>query len=643
MTATSPLPEVQDDPGVGSGGPRHAHGPSSFWLLALGAIGVVYGDIGTSPLYAFREATNAALAGGQLTDTLVLGILSLIIWALLLIVTLKYVFVLLNADNKGEGGTLSLMALAMRGRGKFFAIIPFLGMVGAALFFGDAIITPAISILGAVEGLNVLTPAFEPYVIWISLAIIVTLFAVQSHGTSAVAGVFGPVTLLWFAVLAVAGIYNIMDAPVVLMSVNPLYAIAFLNDHGMIGLVTLGAVFLAVTGAEALYADLGHFGKNPIKYAWLVIVLPSLVLNYLGQGALVLSNPAALENPFFFMVPEWGLIPLVAIATAASIIASQAVITGAYSMARQAVQLGFLPRMSVSFTSYSSAGQIYMPQINWLLLIGVIALVLAFRSSSALATAYGIAVTGTMVVTAILAMFVIKNRWKWPMAGVLALMVPLLAIDVVFFGANALKIAHGGWLPLTLGGAVMLLMWTWRKGTRQLLASTRALQAPLNTVVRSLAKSSVQRIDGAALYLTQTPDAAPTSLMHGLKHYQSLHRHNAIVYIVMENEPTIAEDRRLRLRTLSDDFTLIEVRFGYMETPDVPRALAKADWPGASVPPMKTSYVLSRRSLQAANIGDMPAWQDKLFIFMARNADDASHYFQLPEERVLELGSRVSV
>lgn len=643
MTDTSSRPEAQEDPGIGSGGPRHRHGPSSFWYLTLGAIGVVYGDIGTSPLYAFREATNAARDGGAISETLVLGILSLIIWALLLIVTLKYVFVLLNADNKGEGGTLSLMALAMRGRGKFISLIPVLGMAGAALFFGDAIITPAISILGAVEGLNVLAPSLEHYVVWISLGIIFALFAVQSHGTAAVAGVFGPVTLLWFAVLAATGVANIMAAPVVLHAVNPIHALGFLNSHGAIGLVTLGAVFLAVTGAEALYADLGHFGKNPIKYAWLVIVLPSLTLNYLGQGSLVLSNPAAMENPFFFMVPEWALLPLVGIATAASIIASQAVITGAYSMARQAVQLGFLPRMSVSFTSYSSAGQIYMPQVNWLLLIGVTALVLAFRSSSALATAYGIAVTGTMVVTAILAMFVIKNRWKWPMAGMLALMLPLLAIDVVFFGANVLKIAHGGWLPLALGGVVMFLMWTWRKGSRQLLATTRALQAPLNTVARSLSRSPVQRIDGAALYLTQTPDVAPTALMHGLKHYQALHRHNAIVCIRMENEPTVAEDSRLRLRSLSDGFTLIDVHFGYMETPDVPRALAKADWPGAKMPDMKVSYVLSRRSLQAVQGGDMPVWQDRLFIFMARNADDASHYFHLPEDRVLELGSRISV
>ena len=644
MTATAPHSEAQEDPGIQKDGPRPGHGPSSFWLLALGAIGVVYGDIGTSPLYAFREAVVAALGGtGTVNDALVLGILSLIIWALLLIVTLKYVFVLLNADNKGEGGTLSLMALAMRGRGKFFAIIPFLGMIGAALFFGDAIITPAISILGAIEGLKIVTPAFEPYVIWISLAIIVVLFAVQSRGTAAVAGVFGPVTLLWFAALAVTGVINILAAPNVLYAINPFYAASFLNSHGMLGLITLGAVFLAVTGAEALYADLGHFGKNPIKYAWLVIVLPSLTLNYLGQGALVLTNPAAMENPFFFMVPSWALLPLVALASAASIIASQAVITGAYSMARQAVQLGLLPRMSVNFTSYASAGQIYMPQINWLLLIGVIALVLAFKTSSALATAYGIAVTGTMVVTAILAMFVIKNRWKWPMVGMLALMVPLLVIDLIFFGANALKISHGGWLPLTLGAAVMFLMWTWRKGTRQLLASTRALQAPLNTVVRSLSRSSVHRIEGTALYLTQTPDAAPTALMHGLKHYQALHKHNAIVCIHMESEPTVAEGQRVRMQTLSDDFTLIDLHFGYMETPDVPQALAKAEWPGAAMPGMKTSYVLSRRSLQAAKTGDMPVWQDKLFIFMARNADDASHYFHLPSERVLELGSRVSV
>jgi KUP system potassium uptake protein len=530
MATPSSLGEAQDSPASGGHGPGHRHGPASFWLLALGAIGVVYGDIGTSPLYAFREALKAALHGDTaVTEPLVLGILSLILWALLLIVTLKYVFVLLNADNKGEGGTLSLMALAMRGRGKFFAIIPFLGMAGAALFFGDAIITPAISVLSAVEGLNVVTPAFEPYVLWISLAIIVALFAVQSHGTAAVANVFGPVTLLWFAALAIAGASNIAQTPSVLLAFNPLHAISFLGSHGVIGLVTLGAVFLAVTGAEALYADLGHFGKKPIKYAWLFIVLPSLAINYLGQGALVLANPAALENPFFLMVPGWALLPMVLLATAATIIASQAVITGAYSMTRQAVQLGLLPRMSVAFTSHASSGQIYMPQVNWLLLIGVIVLVLAFKTSSALATAYGIAVTGTMVVTALLAMFVIRNRWKWSMPAMLALMLPLLAIDLIFFGANALKIMQGGWMPLALGAAIMVLMWTWRKGARQLNASTRALAAPLSTVVKSLSTSAVHRIDGAALYLTQTPDAAPTALMHSLKHFQGLHRHNAIV------------------------------------------------------------------------------------------------------------------
>jgi len=516
-------------------------------------------------------------------------------------------------------------------------------MMGAALFFGDAIITPAISVLSAVEGLNVVTPAFEPYVIWISLAIIVTLFAVQSRGTASVASVFGPVTLVWFAVLAVAGAVNIAAAPAVLWAINPVHALAFLSSHGMIGLVTLGAVFLAVTGAEALYADLGHFGKKPIKYAWLVVVLPSLALNYLGQGALVLTNPATLSNPFFLMVPEWALLPTVALATAATIIASQAVITGAYSMTRQAVQLGLLPRMSVAFTSHASAGQIYMPQVNWLLLAGVVALVLAFKTSSNLATAYGIAVTGTMVVTAILAMFVIKNRWKWSMLGTLLLMLPLLMIDLVFFGANALKITQGGWLPLTLGGIIMFLMWTWRKGSRQLNTSTRAMAAPLKTVVGSLASSAVHRIDGAALYLTQTPDAAPTSLMHSLKHFRSLHRHNAIVCVRVEDQPTVAEADRLRIKALSDDFSLIDVRFGFMETPDVPRALTRAEWPGAPLPPMKVSYVLSRRSLQASPEGSMPRWQDRIFIFMARNADDASHYFHLPEERVIELGSRVSV
>jgi KUP system potassium uptake protein len=644
MSATASLTEAPDDPGLQGDGGTHKVRPASFWILALGAIGVVYGDIGTSPLYALREAVKAGLHQDAIVnETLVLGVLSLIIWALILVVTVKYVFILLNADNKGEGGTLSLMALAQRGRGKFISIIPILGVIGAALFYGDAIITPAISVLSAVEGLNVVTPAFEPYIIWISLAIIIALFAVQSHGTAAVAKLFGPITLVWFIAIAISGIANIMDRPSVLLSFSPTYALTFMSSHGIIGLVVLGAVFLAVTGAEALYADLGHFGRTPIKCAWLVVVLPCLTLNYLGQGALVLNSPETLENPFFLMVPSWALLPMVALATAATIIASQAVITGAYSMTRQAVQLGLMPRLSINFTSHSTSGQIYMPQVNWLLLIGVIVLVLAFKTSSNLSTAYGIAVTGTMIVTAMLAIFVIHLRWRWSLTATLLMMVPLLAIDIIFFGANALKIANGGWMPLALGAAIMFLMMTWRTGARQVAASSRALEAPLETVVKSLAKSAVHRVKGTAIYLTQTPDAAPTSLMHSLKHFQGLHEHNAIVCVRTSDQPVVDDGHRVSVRELSKDFTLIDVHFGYMETPDVPKALRLAKWKGSEAESARTSYVLSRRSLQSSGRVGMPAWQDAVFIFMARNADDASHYFHLPSDRVIELGSRIAV
>ncbi len=640
MTESVQNAELPDDRGLQG----HGATSSSFWVLALGAIGVVYGDIGTSPLYALREAVNAALAqDGKVTEPLVLGILSLIIWALLLVVTLKYVVVLLQADNKGEGGTLSLMALAQRGRGRYFTIIPVLGMIGAALFYGDAIITPAISVLSAVEGLKIVTPAFEPYVIWISLAIIIGLFAVQSRGTASVATLFGPITLVWFAALAVSGIVNILANLNVLYSFNPIYAITFMSHHGVVGLVTLGAVFLAVTGAEALYADLGHFGIKPIRAAWLYVVLPCLLLNYLGQGALVLTHPETLENPFFLMMPSWALLPMVLLAGAATIIASQAVITGAFSMTRQAVQLGLLPRMRIAFTSESNAGQIYLPQVNWFILLGVIVLVFAFRTSSNLATAYGIAVTGTMVVTAILAMFVIRNRWKWSIHATMALMLPLLAIDLVFFGANALKIVQGGWMPLALGGFIMLLMWTWRTGTRQITKATQTMDAPINTVVTSLGKSSVHRIDGTAVFLTQTPDAAPTALLHSLKHFKGLHKHNVILSVQTEGQPYVDAAERMTMKVLSPEFSALTLHFGYLETPDVPKALAGSEWPGSTAGVMNTSYFLSRRNLQASKQIGMPLWQDAIFIFLARNSDDASRYFQLPPDRVVELGSRIAI
>ncbi len=568
-----------DDPGVLSGGSGPIrHGPPSFLILALGSIGVVYGDIGTSPLYALREAVKAALLqDGAVSELVILGVLSLIIWALFLIVTVKYVFVLLNADNNGEGGTLSLMALAQRGRGKFFASIPLLGMLGAALFYGDAIITPAISVLSAVEGLNLVTPAFEPYVLWITLAIIVALFAAQSYGTARVASLFGPITLIWFVAIAAAGLSHISDNLSVLKSFSPHYAVQFLYNHGTIGLITLGAVFLAVTGAEALYADLGHFGRKPIRAAWLVVVLPCLLLNYLGQGALLLRVPSALENPFFLMVPEWALLPMVILATAATIIASQAVITGAYSLTRQAIQLGILPRMQVRFTSESHAGQIYLPQVNWLLMIGVIILVLVFKTSGALSTAYGIAVTGTMVVTAILAIFVIRNRWKWSMPATLGLMLPLLALDLIFFGANSLKIVEGGWVPLMIAACIVLIMWTWRLGTRQVAEKTRKMEVRLKGLVDSLTKRPPHRIAGTAVFFTSDATSAPTALLHSLKHYKVLHEKNVILTLKTGDEPVVADASKLTITHHSPAFTSIIARIGYMEMPDVPVLLKLAE------------------------------------------------------------------
>ena len=451
------------------------HAPGKFWVLTLGSIGVVYGDIGTSPLYALRESVVAAVGKeGIVTEPIVLGILSLMLWSLLIVVTLKYVVVLLHADNNGEGGTLALMALAQRAVSRNLFIIVLLGSISAALFYGDAVITPALSVLSAIEGLKIATPAFEPYVVPLTVAILCALFAVQSHGTARVAAFFGPITMLWFVAIAAAGVWHVISNPRILLALNPVYGIEFLAGHGMIGLITLGAVFLTVTGAEALYADLGHFGRKPIQTAWLAIVLPALALNYLGQGVLVLADPKAIENPFFLLYPNWALLPMVALATAATVIASQAVITGAYSLTRQAIQLGLLPRLEIRHTSEEMAGQIYMPKVNTLLLVGVLALVILFKSSSALASAYGIAVTGTMVVTGVLAFIVIWKVWQWSPWAAGALIVPFLLIDLTFLTANLLKVVDGGWLPLGLGACIVVVMLTWRRGTRILLHKNSA-------------------------------------------------------------------------------------------------------------------------------------------------------------------------
>jgi KUP system potassium uptake protein len=624
---------------------RHgnAHPTASFGALTLGAIGVVYGDIGTSPLYAFRESVLAAIGpNAPANETVVLGILSLIIWALILVVTVKYIVILLRADNNGEGGTLALMALANRAVGGS-GILVLLGIISGALFYGDAMITPALSVLSAIEGLKLATPAFEPYVVLITALILVTLFAVQSRGTAKVAAFFGPVTLLWFIALAGAGVWQIAQKPAVLLAFNPIHGISFLITHGVIGFMTLGAVFLVVTGAEALYADLGHFGKGPIRAAWLAVALPALTINYLGQGALVLGDPKAIENPFFLLYPDWGLLPMIALATAATVIASQAVITGAYSVTQQAIQLGLLPRLEIRHTSESLIGQIFMPKVNTLLLIGVLLLVGLFRSSSALASAYGIAVTGTMVVTAMMAFVVIWKVWRWSMVAAAAVIAPLLALDLTFLSANLLKVFEGGWMPLALGGIVMILMYTWRRGSKLLFEKSRKLEFPLADLVAMLEKRPPQRVPGTAVFLTSDPECAPTALMHSLKHYKVLHEKNVILTIETAPTPRIDEAERVRLEQLSETFSRVTLRFGFMESPNVPKTLAIARKLGWQFDIMATSFFLSRRALKPAAHSGMPRWQDLLFIRLSRSANDATDYFQIPTGRVVEVGTQVTI
>ena len=625
---------------------RHgeAHSTATFRALMLGSIGVVYGDIGTSPLYALREAVVAASAGAaEAAPHAVLGVISLILWALIVVVTLKYVVILLRADNNGEGGTLALMALAQRAVGKGGAAIVLLGIISGALFYGDAVLTPALSVLSAIEGIKLVTVTFEHYVVPLTVVILVALFAVQSRGTARVAAFFGPIMCVWFAVIAIAAVPQIMRHPEVLLALNPLHAVSFMLHHGMIGFVTLGAVFLAVTGAEALYADLGHFGKRPIQTAWLLMVLPSLAINNLGQGALLIGEPKAIENPFFLMFPDWALIPMVALATMATVIASQAVITGAYSLTRQAIQLGLMPRFEIRHTSESHSGQIYIPRINMLLFIAVILLVLLFRSSSALASAYGISVTGTMVVTAMMGFVVIWRVWKWSPIAAAALIFPFLFLDITFLAANLLKVFEGGWVPLALGGIVMVLMYTWRRGSKLLFEKSRKLEFPLAELVAMLEKRPPQRVPGTAVFLTSDPESAPTALMHSLKHYKVLHEKNVILTIETAPTPRIDDAERVRMEQLTETFSKVTLKFGFMEQPNVPKTLAIARKLGWQFDIMSTSFFLSRRALKPAIDSGMPRWQDLLFIRLSRSANDATDYFQIPTGRVVEVGTQVTI
>ncbi|MGA9194631.1 MAG: potassium transporter Kup [Pseudolabrys sp.] len=617
--------------------------PPGLLPLALGSVGVVYGDIGTSPLYAFREAAIAASADHVVTRGIVLGVLSLIVWALIITVTLKYVLILLRADNNGEGGTLSLTALATRALGRRTAFVFIVGVIGASMFLGDSVITPAISVLSAVEGLKLASPAFTDFVVPLTVIILIALFAAQSRGTAKVAAMFGPIMVVWFLSIAIAGGLHIRDDPTVLAAINPFYGIDFLIHHGAVGLVTLGAVFLVVTGGEALYADLGHFGRKPIQVAWLGLVLPALLINYFGQGAKVLADPAAIENPFYRLVPETFLLPMIVLATAATVIASQAVITGAYSLVHQAIQLGLLPRLAILHTSASHVGQIYIPRVTVSLMIGVLLLVGLFRTSGALASAYGIAVATTMVVDGILAFVVIWKGWRWPLWQTALLIVPFVIVDVVFFSANFLKLFEGAWAPLLFGASMVLLILTWRRGTGILISKTRRTEVPLDTLFHSLEKKPPHFVPGTAVFLTSDPEFAPTALLHNLKHNKVLHENNVILTIITADTPRVPEEERVRITPLSKHFSRVSLKFGYMEQPNVPKALAIARKHGWQFDIMSTSFFLSRRALKPSAKSGMPSWQDHLFIALARSASDATDFFQIPTGRVVEVGTQVTV
>jgi KUP system potassium uptake protein len=617
------------------------HRPKRTAALTLGAVGIVYGDIGTSPLYAFREALRPAAADG-LTQAEILGVVSLLLWALILIVTLKYVLFLLRADNHGEGGILSLVALVQK-KPRRIGVAFVLGVSGAALFFGDAIITPAISVLSAVEGLKLVTPLFEPYVIPIAIGILVSLFMVQSRGTGPLARWFGPITAIWFLVMGAAGVAQIVGNPSILWAFDPRFAMFFMVEHGKVAFIVLGAVFLAVTGAEALYADLGHFGRKPIQIAWFALVFPALVLNYLGQGALVLQTPSAVSDPFFLMVPSWALPGLVILATIATVIASQAVITGAFSMTRQAIQLGLLPRLVIRHTSTTETGQIFLPVINSLLLVGVVILVLSFETSTALAAAYGIAVSGTMIITTALAYLMLHRVWGLPKVIAMVVLAPILLIEAAFLAANLAKVPDGGYVPLLLGAMLVIMMWTWARGTQQLFEQSRKTSVPLVDFVPRIEKSSALRAPGAAVFLTSDLSATPPALLHNLKHNHVLHEHIIVLSVETRDVPRVPEHERAVIERLSDRFERISLRFGFMETPNINRALGHCRKQGLQFEGMKTSFFLGRRKLIAkAEIG-MPIWQDHLYIFMSRIAADPSDFYHLPRDRVVELGSQVAV
>jgi KUP system potassium uptake protein len=611
--------------------------------LTLAALGIVYGDIGTSPLYTLKECFSAHT---HLTPTVanVTGILSLIFWSIIVVVTLKYISFVLRADNKGEGGILTLAALAGRKlEGLPRSLVLVLGLLGAGLFFGEVVITPAISVLSAVEGLEVVAPELDAYVLPLALGVLIALFLIQKSGTAKVGAFFGPIMGLWFLTLGALGVLGISKQPAVLQAVNPMLGLSFLADHGWASLLALGSVVLALTGAEALYADMGHFGRKPIRYAWFGLVLPALLLNYFGQGAHLLSNPEAVENPFFHLAPDWATMPLVALATAATVIASQAVISGVFSLTRQAIQQGLLSRLSIQHTSDHEIGQIYIPGVNWALLGSVIIVVLAFQNSSALAAAYGIAVTGTMIITSILACTVARRQWGWPLLATVALLSVLLVIDVPFFVANVLKLFSGGWLPLVIGLVMFVIMSTWRRGRELLFQRLQEQALPLDSFIENLETYPPTRVQGTAVFLNSATLGVPHALLHNLKHNKVLHERIVLMTVQNIDEPYVKTENRVQVIRLSNSFWQVVARYGFKEVPNVPEILDLCAQQGLEFEPMDTSFFLSRETLISTDRPGMARWREKLFVLQSKNALRATDFFQIPANRVVEMGTQVEL
>ena len=628
--------------------PAHAGAaPGTFHLasLTVGALGIVYGDIGTSPLYALRECFHGA-HGIAVTRDNVLGVLSLIFWSLTLIISIKYLVFVMRADNKGEGGILALMALVSqqpRAQTAVRTALLVLGLFGAALLYGDGMITPAISVLGAVEGLNVVTEVFEPYVVPATVAILVALFAIQSHGTARIGFLFGPVMIVWFVTIALLGVRWIVRDPHVLAAFNPLFAVEFFQVNGWHAFVVLGSVFLVVTGGEALYADMGHFGPGPIRLAWFALVLPALLLNYLGQGAMLINEPQAATSPFYLLAPRWMLLPLVVLATMAAIIASQALISGAFSLTRQAIQLGYSPRLDIEYTSAHQQGQIYMPQVNWLLMICTIGLVLGFGSSSALAAAYGIAVTSTMVITTLLAYLVARRSWGVRLWWAASLAAFFLFIELGFFGANIIKIPHGGWFPLLVGALLYLFLSTWKKGRALLAARLRERLYPFDRFLEDITNSPPHRVAGTAVFMTSNLFGTPPTLLHNLEHNHVLHQRIVLLTVVTRDEPHVADADRLTVEALGQGFYRVALYYGFMEDPDVPAALLRAGEHGLPLDVEHTTFFLGVETLLATERDGMPRWRERLFAVMSHNAVRATSFFRIPPDRVVELGMQIEL